>query len=389
MARLECRVSLWSVGLSVLLAAEMLLCVLSLSSAASFSFRESARSVHLARFLTNIVNALLFSAGFPHVGTKASDLRTRVLSSTTCMVGAMGFVLLCACIYLVPHPFWIVVVFLCEVMTAPSTCVCVRYAAGYGTDFWREVRASLFVSGCSQILRSLLFAILGIDNPILPPGEKSLTGASAFGGFTLLLAFVTKPSFRLAFSNTCGISLYILHLAILDTPSWLKPTEDGTSPDVSESEYGFMPAVLETFPSSLRWRRRIIHTASSSKSGSLRSLASSDDFSPFTMALAVNVPRDVVRANEGQADATRGIVGARHVEFGDSHSQMLAYHTARLWRRLRLIYLGHKDSGSPLHRLPKELCNRVGWFVVQNYAARLPWTARMSERTPWSRHLKS
>lgn len=267
-----------------------------------------------AQILSFGVGLILFAACFPDAAhAKAPGFRTRTLASAALCFADARVLLVYFRTCSRPHPCWGLVVTFGAVMVLPMTCAILRCAAGYHAGFWKHMRLSLAIAGTFQLLRTLLIlAILGGADTVFPPGDKSLMEAIAIGIFFLTVAFVEGPSFRLALSNACGVApLYALRLADLcqpDVPLWLnlefERSHDGESTEMSESEHGDVPSAPTVFPHKLQWHPS--HRTACTRSCSLGSLASSDDFAPYAVVQSSNL------MNGEQSDVVRGILSRRH-----------------------------------------------------------------------------
>ncbi|KAL3894825.1 MAG: hypothetical protein SGPRY_013699, partial [Prymnesium sp.] len=249
----------------------------------------------LAQLLTFGLNVSFYAACLPDVAhAKAPGARTRTLAKVwLCFTSARAFLVyfnLCAR----PHPCWRVVVTFGALVILPPMLVILRAATDYGTDFWKELRLSVALAGGFQVLGSLLLrANLSGAEEVYLHGGKSFARSLALGVFMVMFAFVSRPTFRLALSNACGIeSLYALRLADLCQPDLPRRFNleseqscDGESTETSDSKCIHKPTALTAFvPHELQWRGPH-RTASALDSGSFGSLVSSDDFAPYAGAV--------------------------------------------------------------------------------------------------------
>ena len=114
-----------------------------------------------------------------------------------------------------PRPCWEVVAVSGFLISASSVSVAVRYVVGWDRDVWKQVRGALGFAAGVQLARTLcLAALLGVEDPVFPPGEQTLPRALEYGAGMLFGAtIVASPAVRMAVSKASGIaSLYVLNL---------------------------------------------------------------------------------------------------------------------------------------------------------------------------------
>jgi len=68
-----------------------------------------------------------------------------------------------------------------------------------------------------------------------------------------------------------------------------------------------------------------------------------------------------------------------------AHARMVAYHGARLWGQLRLVFLGQRDPTSPLSRMTEDGARLLFETVLRSYLDRLPTTTVKSPGAAWRR----
>ncbi|KAL3902661.1 MAG: hypothetical protein SGPRY_011976 [Prymnesium sp.] len=283
LAAADARVAWSACGLLVCSALHLLLSLLFLAFPAHFPLLRFTRT-YGSQLLAFCVGLLVFVACFPGAAhAKTPGFRTRALTAAELCFSSARILLLYIQTCSRPHPCWGLVVTFGAMINLPLVFVVLKAAAGYDMHFWRELRLSAALAGILQILRSLLIlAILGGDDPVFPPENRSFLGSVAIGGSLLLVALVLTPPFRLALSNACGIaSLYALRLADMcqpDEPLETEHSRDSESTEISESEEDCVPTVLTTFPAHEVQLHPPYYRPSKCDSGSLGSLASSDDF---------------------------------------------------------------------------------------------------------------
>lgn len=269
---------------------------------------------HFVQFFTFSLNVALASAIFPYMRSNAAGSLTSHLTAATCLVVAANLILIFVRTCSKTHPCWRVVVTFSALMNGIPMCVCMRLAAGFDIDFWKEIRVAIALAGCFQIVRTLLLlALLGDSEHLFPPRKKSFAGATAYGCFLLLVALITKPSFRMGLSNACGIAsvqaMRLADLCLQETPLSLnlefESNHDDESIGISEYAFGSIPTKLTAFSPHRLECHLPARTASSRSNGSLGTLASSDDFSPSTFVLSSHLPPGSGKALSPSADEDR------------------------------------------------------------------------------------
>jgi len=298
------------------------------------------------------------------------------------------------------------------------------YSTGWCRSHWQLYRIAATLAGGVQILRVFLIRLILQDSATnrYPPGNQSFEDALSFGICLMASAAVLSPVVRIYLSNMCGLaSLYALDLTDLRETKQVERGRDEEFSDdgLSDSSYTQgrnpepCPPISRSIPSR-GWQERTSRStagtaacparisgskgarSATSTVSTLGSLATESDFYESTPLVAMDVPFEGtmplfvgpgVPARLPNAQMTWEMLMAqaasRRAEATAAHCRVMRYHSARIWNRLRLLYIGQRDAASPLNLLSHDSVRLVMQHALRACLGRLDKTIVGSPIASW------
>jgi len=255
-------------------------------------------------------------------------------------------------------------------------------------DEYLSLTRKLCVTGSSSLLRQLSFqvAFSRTGDARLPRLDVLYVELPCMLGFLLTLLAIRTVKARARFKQSC---------------SWIEILERGRFHDlVSQAHSGINHQPITTStgsasasepdptsaaghaPASEIINPEVRATSDEHQANDAASLVSSDDF-----AIAASPPNDAELRSHLLARTPPGILnqnGWIGWEAG-AHERQILYHSHRIWGRLRLLFIGREDCGSPLSRLDAGVIWHLAIRVLCASLSDLKLTIVNSPSAPWRR----